>query len=136
MKYQLIKDTNSNYSTIEQILTNRGIAFNMIDHYLHTTDEDINSPEKLEEGKMKAAAARIIETVASNSPALIIVDCDCDGYTSAALLINYLYEIFPTWVETRLHYLFHEGKEHGLNDCMDEINQNQYKLVIVPDARK
>lgn len=44
MKYQLIKPINSNYSTIEQILTNRGIPLDQIEHYLNTADSDINPP--------------------------------------------------------------------------------------------
>ena len=48
MKYQLIKPINNNYSPIEQILTNRGIPFNEIKHYLNTTDNDINPPENLD----------------------------------------------------------------------------------------
>ena len=28
----------------------------------------------------------------------------------------------------------HEGKQHGLNDCLDYINSHDFKLVIVPDA--
>lgn len=47
MKYQLINPINSNYSTIEQILTNRNISYNTIEHYLHTKEEDINSPLSL-----------------------------------------------------------------------------------------
>lgn len=34
-------------STIEQILTNRGIPLNEITHYLNTTDADIAPPEDL-----------------------------------------------------------------------------------------
>lgn len=45
MKYELINPINSDYSTIEQILTNRGINKEDIKHYLHTTDRDINDPE-------------------------------------------------------------------------------------------
>ena len=45
MKYQLIKEINNNYGAIEQILTNRGINYNDIGHYLNTTDDDINEPE-------------------------------------------------------------------------------------------
>ena len=56
MKYQLIKDIKSNYNTIEQILTNRGIKREEIKHYLNTTDEDINEPELLGEENLKAAA--------------------------------------------------------------------------------
>ena len=43
MKYQLIKPINENYSAIEQILTNRNVPYDHIQHYLNTTDEDINS---------------------------------------------------------------------------------------------
>lgn len=63
----------------------------------------------------------------------MIVDCDCDGYTSAALLINYLYKIFPTWVTQHLKWIMHSGKQHGLSDCMDKIS-NYYSLVICPDS--
>ena len=47
MKYKLINPINQNYSTIEQILTNRGISIDNIHHYLNTTDSDINPPESL-----------------------------------------------------------------------------------------
>ena len=42
MKFKLIKPVNPHYSAREQVLTNRGIPFNEIDHWLHTTDADIN----------------------------------------------------------------------------------------------
>lgn len=95
MNYKLIKDINPNYTAIEQILTNRGIPLNEITHYLHTTDSDINEPEALGEENLKAAAACLTGIIAQDKNALIIVDCDCDGYTSSALLINYLQELFP-----------------------------------------
>ncbi len=47
MKYKLISPINKNYSIQQQILTNRGIPINELDHYLHTTDEDVNPPEAL-----------------------------------------------------------------------------------------
>lgn len=134
MKYKLIKETNSNYSTVEQILTNRGIALDTIEHYLHTTDEDINSPKDFGEDLMRAAAAGLMKAVKENLPVLVVVDCDCDGYTSSALLINYLYRIFPSWAENNLHYFLHEGKEHGLSDCIDKIVESPYEVIIVPDA--
>ena len=54
--------------------------------------------------------------------------------TSAALLINYLNEIFPTWVSTCLTWKMHQGKQHGLVDCIDEIEKQKYKLVLCPDS--
>lgn len=43
MRYQLINPVNPNYSALEQVLTNRGIKYENISHYVNTTDEDINS---------------------------------------------------------------------------------------------
>ena len=136
MKYQLVKDIKSNYNTIEQILTNRGIKREEIEHYLNTTDEDINEPELLGEENLKAAAIQLIRTIAVGDPALVVVDCDCDGFTSAAILMNYLYKIFPSWVENNLYYYLHENKAHGLEDCIDWIIERNFPLVIVLDARK
>lgn len=134
MKYKLIKEINPNYSATEQILTNRGIQYSEIKHYLNTTDADINNPAAFGEEKLRAAAVALMKTIYENKPALIIVDCDCDGFTSAAILINYLYEIFPAWVENNLHWFLHEDKEHGLRDCMDYISTRQFSLIICPDA--
>lgn len=134
MKYQLINKINPQYDIIEQILTNRGIKYEEIGHYLNTTDNDINQPELLGEDVLKEGAAALIKTIYANDPALIIVDCDCDGFTSAALLINYLYSIFPTWTENNLHYYLHEDKEHGLGDCIDWILERYFPLVICPDS--
>jgi len=142
MKYKLIKPINKNYSIIEQILTNRGIPLNEISHYINTTDNDINPPEALGEDKLKAAAALLIKTIQSTKQALVIVDADADGFTSAAILINYLHDLFPSWVENKLTYKVHDGKQHGLNDHIDWILQvisdpldgRNYSLVILPDA--
>lgn len=134
MKYQLINEIKSQYSAIEQILTNRGIKHQDIQHYLNTTDADINSPYTLGESNLKAAAVALIKTIHNNQSALIVVDCDCDGFTSSAILINYLYEIFPSWVENKLHWFLHENKEHGLSDCMDYINKKDFSLIICPDS--
>lgn len=134
MKYQLINPINPNYSALEQVLTNRGIKYENILHYVNTTDEDINSFLLLGEKKLKQAVTWILEVVKENKDIIIVVDSDCDGFTSSSLLINYLYDLFPAWVVAHVHWIIHSGKQHGLSDCCDEIVKNQYSLVIVPDA--
>ena len=134
MKYQLINKINPEYSTIEQVLTNRHIPINEVNHYLHTTDADINPPEALGEDNLNAAARCLIQHIGKQSKTLVICDCDCDGFTSAALLINYLHDLFPSWVENNLKWFVHEGKQHGLNDCMDYIDSHEFDLILVPDA--
>ncbi len=95
MKYKLIKEINEKYTPIQQILTNRGIPFNEIHHYLNTTDKDINDVKLLGEQQLKNAAAALVASVQNEEECVVIVDCDCDGYTSAAIMINYLYDLFP-----------------------------------------
>lgn len=104
MKYQLINQINNNYSAIEQVLTNRHIPLAEISHYLNTTDNDINEPAALGEESLKRAATSLIQHIQNNDQGLVIVDCDCDGFTSAALLINYLHDLFPNWVENYLKW--------------------------------
>ena len=134
MKYQLLKPMNPNYNAVTQILTNRGIPENEVSHYLCTTDADISAPTDLGEDLLKAAAQKIINHIFSKNKTLVICDCDCDGFTSAALLINYLYDLFPSYVETGLKWFVHEDKQHGLEDVMDYINSHDFQLVIAPDA--
>ena len=136
MKYQLINQPNKNFSTIQQILYNRGIPQQDILHYINLSDNDINPPTALGEVNLKAGAKILLETIAKNLNTIIIVDCDCDGYTSAALLINYLYTLFPTWTQNHLTWLMHEGKQHGLSDCLTSILSSplKFNLVICPDS--
>ena len=132
MRYHLLKPTNPNYSVLEQILTNRGIERKDIEHYLHTTDDDINSPLSLGEDNLRRAAAALVAAIQAQKNALVIVDCDCDGFTSASVLINYLHDVFPSWVENHLTYFLHGEKKHGLEDCLDKALEAG--LVLVPDA--
>ena len=56
---------------------------------------------------------------------------DCDGYTSSAYLLNYLYYLNPEYVEKYVTYRMHTGKEHGI--ILDTIPE-QVDIVIIPDA--
>lgn len=139
MQYKLIKPINKSYSIIEQILTNRGISLTQISHYLNTADSDINPPEALGQDKLQAAASVLIQTIKFNEHAVIVVDSDADGFTSSAILINYLHDLFPAWVKNSLTYILHIGKQHGLNDHIDELIEKEkwdskFGLVILPDA--
>lgn len=58
--------------------------------------------------------------------------CDCDGYTSSAILWLYIKDIYPN---ARLSFIVHEHKQHGLNDKIDWLeNDATYDLVLCPDA--
>ena len=132
MKVELIKEPNDNYSATVQVLTNRGIKPEDIGIYIASTMDNVNKPAAFGEENMKRGARMLMSHVAANDDILVIVDADCDGFTSAALLINYLSDVFPAFVENHLHWFIHDGKQHGLSDCLDEAMN--YKLVICPDS--
>lgn len=62
----------------------------------------------------------------------IVVDPDVDGFTSAAIVMNFLLNDVkvPSDLVT---YLVHVGKQHGLGDMVDLIPMDT-QLLIVPDA--
>ena len=74
------------------------------------------------------------QTIKESADAALIIDCDYDGFGSAALLTNYLHDYDPDWTNNHLTYFFHSGKQHGLDDHIDTLLKNQYKLILVPDA--
>ena len=133
MKIRLLSTPDKKLKATEQILVNRGIALENAYHYLNTTDEDISSPLAFGESKLKRAAAAVIGCISRDQKMLVVVDCDCDGYTSSAIFINYLHDLFPTYVENKVHWFLHSGKQHGLSDLHLEEN-HEYGLIVAPDA--
>ena len=134
MKFNLIKPVNPNYTPVQQILTNRGIPLDQVEHYLNTSDADVASPELFGLDILRQAAAALIQTINANQTAVMIVDADCDGFTSSALLYNYLSDLFPQWTNQYLIYRLHSGKQHGLNDQIKTILKDPPALVLIPDA--
>ena len=134
MKFELIKNNTNplTTSTVERVLNNRGIID--IEKYLNTTDEDINSPLLFGQKRLADAARALIQNVQAGNNCLVVVDSDCDGYTSSAILINYLYDLFPAWVQNHLRWFIHDGKQHGLSDCIASLLECNYSLVILPDS--
>ena len=134
MNYKLLGNINPHYSATEQVLTNRGIPYYDIHHWLNTTDADINDFNLLGADRLRKAAQTLIKTISQGARALVIVDSDCDGFTSSALLINYLYDHFPAWVQNSLDWFIHSGKQHGLSDVNVEWAAANYALILCPDA--
>ena len=132
MKYKLIAKPNKNYSPMQQILVNRGIDVKDIEHYLKTSDADILNPDLLD--NMIEGVKRLISAIKNREKIFLIVDCDADGFTASAALVNYIYKVFPSAMDL-LSIQLHEGKEHGIEEkWLEEIVANEYKLVICPDA--
>lgn len=127
MEYQLINPRRPGTSAIEQVLLNRGIED--VQHYLNTDDTDILSPLDLD--NMEKGAKLLVSHIAQGSKVMIQVDSDYDGYASSAILINYLNNLFPAFVQNNISYRMHNGKNHGI--IVDTI-PTDINLVIAPDS--
>jgi single-stranded-DNA-specific exonuclease len=131
MEYQLIKPLlpDKNLTVVERVLSNRGIMPENIQHYLNTTDDDIIDPTMLM--NVEVGAKMLIRHISQGDDVLIQIDSDCDGYTSSAALINYLYSLFPGFVKNHVFYRIHTGKQHGI---IPQTVPDNIKLVIAPDS--
>lgn len=133
MKYNLRESTLSigrkPNGAIETIFANRGIPPDEISHYLHTTDADILDPALI--ANIQTGAKMLLQHIEKNDKIFIQVDSDCDGFTSAAFLINYLHCLYPSFVENNIAYRVHIGKQHGI--IVDTI-PDDVQLVIAPDS--
>ena len=132
MEYQLIQPTiplRYSISAVERVLTNRGIKLNEINHYLNTTDNDILDPLLID--RIKEGAQMLIKHISNNDKIFIQIDSDADGYTSSAVLINYLNCIAPYYTQNNISYRLHDGKEHGI---IPDTIPADVKLVIAPDS--
>lgn len=108
LRFELYQPRNLEYSVVQQVLNNRGIAIKDIKHYLYTDENDIydfNLLDNLQEG-----AKMLVSHIAKGSKVLVQVDSDADGLTSAAALINYLNFLFPNFTQTNISYRLHTEK--------------------------
>ena len=125
MKYELIPQVKFSTHYLENLLINRGIKD--VENFLFPTDTVLLSEEDFD----NIEEAYKILVSKWNLGVLILVDCDADGYTSAALTWNYLRDAFP---EIEMEYILHDGKQHGLEDTYKKVLDSKAELIIIPDA--
>jgi len=128
MKYRLRGDFSHNENCVYDILENRKVP--NIEAFIHPDKKYENSPYLLE--NIEAAADLLVQHLVAEHTIAILVDADNDGFTSAAMIWNYIKTVYPN---ADLIYLLHKGKEHGLADQLQYlIDENLCDLLIAPDA--
>lgn len=128
MRINLINENfSSNY--VENLLKARGVSD--LDAYFNPSAKYLQSPTAFK--NMLLAAGLYSRVVNNNGRILIVVDSDCDGFTSAAIIYQYTKRMNPN---CQVDYWLHEGKQHGLQDHIDRIldEEHQYDLIILPDS--
>lgn len=130
MEYRLINDQlPESWDLVERVFYNRGFELEDIERYLHTNDDDILNPELLD--NIERGAKMLVQHIANKDKIFIQVDSDCDGFTSAAILINYLNSLFPSYTQNYVYYRLHTEKQHGL---IPSTVPKDVKMVILPDS--
>lgn len=124
---QTIPNITSNYG--EELLHYRGIE--NVKEYMNPAPKWLHKPELLD--NMDVGAKLLDNTLAADEQILLIVDSDCDGFTSASIMYQYIKKLKP---DANIIYRLHEAKQHGLEDHIEWILDNAEKvdLVLIPDA--
>ena len=134
MDYQLIKVSTQGeefLTPVEQVLLNRGIPLSSVNHYLNTSDNDILEAAIYLGQELMEGTSMLIKHINAGHKIMIQIDSDCDGFTSTAHLLNYLYCLFPGFVQNNICYRLHTGKQHGI---ILETVPEDVSLVIAPDS--
>ena len=102
------------------------------DQYLNAGIEDMDSP--WEYPNMQEGVERLKKAIDGGEKIGILVDADCDGNLSAALIVKFLLRF-----TNNLVYFFHVGKGHGLvqnkeEDIPQQVLDSGVSLLIAPDS--
>lgn len=126
MKYKLIGNNDTN-NIIQTILINRGVV--NPNEYINLSEDSICDWQDLD--NINEAVECFANHFENKSIITILVDCDPDGYSSAAMMYQYI-KLMDAFYP--VHYMIHKKpKSHGLSDDDYTIPEGT-KLLIVPDA--
>ena len=120
MQYKVKSLIKQDY--LNTILKERGIEDP--ERYSNPLMSDIEPPLNLD--NIERGYKLLEKHISNHSKIALIVDCDCDGYTSAAIIYNFL----KSYYEIDIDYYIHEGKQHGLEDQIDNLINHFQKILI------
>lgn len=137
MKCKLVnKNIKNNY--VVELLKERGLNDEEINYFLNVPDDRaLEKPIRLDYIEQAAAMFEEMATLSNQWAIAVIVDSDVDGFTSAAIFIQYLRKFNPV---VEIIPILHKGKGHGLSDTYEEIIEHNItsfeniKYVVLPDA--
>jgi single-stranded-DNA-specific exonuclease len=131
LRYKLIEGSlNDTSAVFNTVLLNRGVIEPR--RYLNLTDgciEDYNNLNNIHE-----AVECFKKHLDNRDNISILVDCDPDDYTSAAMIYLYIQKEYPDYP---VSYIIHQNnKVHGLSRMNngDITLPKDTKLLIIPDA--
>lgn len=129
MRYKLRGEIDK-LNLVKQVCESRGVDYSQLEFFLNPKELVISNPAIYK--NLTEAANIIINSARNNHKVGILIDSDCDGYLSAAMIVNYLNDVLGF---QNIRFYIHDNKEHGLTHyIMKQIKQNLPQLLIIPDA--
>lgn len=129
MKYK-IKGKIDDLDIVKQICETRGVDYSNLESFLNPKEWVRSNPAIY--NNLIEVAETIIEAVKNKLNIGILIDSDCDGYLSSAMIVNYLNDVLGF---QGMRFYVHENKEHGLTPyIMNQIKEYPPQLLIIPDA--
>ena len=126
MKIKLVNDNiTSDYT--KNLLRARGV--DNLDDFLSPSEKNLQSWEDLD--NIKLGVDLVKNTINDKKPYAILIDPDNDGFTSFAILYQYLKRLNP---EKEIEYFIHSAKQHGLEDTYQVFQDKEYSIVFLPDS--
>ena len=128
MKVKLVNENfRDNYGI--KLLQSKGIQD--IDKYINPTKECLQNPTDLD--NIENGAKLLKTAIEKEWNILLIIDSDNDGFTSAAIIYQYIKKLNNN---INIKYLLHSGKQHGLEDHIDYILEysDEIDMIIQPDS--
>lgn len=128
MKVKLVNENfRDNYGI--KLLQSKGIQD--IDKYINPTKECLQNPTDLD--NIENGAKLLKTAIEKEWNILLIIDSDNDGFTSAAIIYQYIKKLNNN---INIKYLLHSGKQHGLEDHIDYIleHSDEIDMIIQPDS--
>jgi len=129
MKYKLIGKNNYE-NALETVFINRGIAKDNINNFLFPTEKFENSYKLLK--NINRGVECLNKHLQSQNKILIVIDSDCDGFTSSAILYNYLIDS-QKLNKNNIEFVVQPKKQHGINHFPINLFE-PFSLIIIPDA--
>ena len=131
--YRLLTEDIFGQSLKEVVLDNRDIDISEVDFLLNPTGEYIEHPMVIK--NMDKAIELFIQSLDNDEKIGILLDCDVDGYTSSALIYQFLMKECQ-YPSEKIELFFHDSKQHGLSDekAFKNIKKSDIDLLIIPDA--
>lgn len=124
-----LKTENFKSNYFENLMKSRGVED--LGEFINPNSDKLGDPANLE--NIQEGYDLLLDNVGPNHRIGIIVDSDVDGFTSAAIMQLYIKKLWP---DTKIDYFLHSGKQHGLEDHIDNLLNDtpHYDLIICPDS--